>query len=507
MILCFFCYFRDLRIQHLNNTKHDLLLSKRIKLLFATSILVITASAQVSNPYDYMSLSHVVNAKLKDSLKKKWEVPSAFKNKETQKKYKEFWEARTNFVVNAITNKSYISEREVYNYLDNILTEIQTFNSKLIPKKPILLIDRSSSVNAYSVGGNIIAVNLGLISFASSKEEIALVMAHELAHDILGHAERSMKESAEWLTSEEYKKSLNAILDSKYERLSRLKKVMETYSFNRTQHSRYHETEADSLAIELLKKTKISFDPNYFLRLDSADLLYMEPLNKPVQQYFSLLNLPFEESWIKKRSKGLSSKNYNFQNTTELDDSLKTHPDCKERYERTRSKGSTTISLTPIPSDIVKKVNKMIIWNIFDNQDLTACLYRVLKENDKGNHDEWYHLMLYNIFSGLTYAENELNRFNAINIKPKEYISKSYYELQTMLEQMPKEALEKYYRSLGEHGSWQKLPADARMLKSLFFTILDKDASRKSKESSAKAFTAAHSNSMYCEFADHFISK
>jgi hypothetical protein len=33
-----------------------------------------------------------------------------------------------------------------------------------------------------------------------------------------------MKQRADWLTSEEYKNSLNDILDSKYERLTRLKK-------------------------------------------------------------------------------------------------------------------------------------------------------------------------------------------------------------------------------------------------------------------------------------------
>jgi hypothetical protein len=50
------------------------------------------------------------------------------------------------------------------------------------------------------------------------------------------------------------KKTVNAVLDSKYERYTRLKKVFEEYSFNRTKHSRYHEGDADSLAVVLLKK-------------------------------------------------------------------------------------------------------------------------------------------------------------------------------------------------------------------------------------------------------------
>jgi len=45
--------------------------------------------------------------------------------------------------------------------------------------------------------------------------------------------------------------------------------------------------------------------------------------------------------------------------------------------------------------------------------------------------------MVNNIFSGLYYADRELHRFSSVGITPKEYISKDYYKLQTMLEQMP----------------------------------------------------------------------
>jgi predicted Zn-dependent protease len=167
----------------------------------------------------------------------------------------------------------------------------------MIKVKPLLLIDRSSSVNAYALGGNVIAVNLGLIDFAKTREELALAIAHELSHNILDHVDNVMKERAEWLTSDEYKASLNAVLDSKYERFTRLKKVLENYSFDRSRHQRYHESDADSLAVILLKKSKIAFDANFFLRLDSADLQYKLPLQHPLKEYFSSYRLSFEDSW------------------------------------------------------------------------------------------------------------------------------------------------------------------------------------------------------------------
>ena len=194
--------------------------------------------AQTSNPYHYQQLSHLYYAKQKDSIKKAWTCPPAFTNKATQKKYKDIWESRTDFLLNAIDNDNFVRDQQVYNFVDGIVSQIAKSNKELIPVKPLILIDRSEVVNAYAIGGNVIAINLGLISFSQTREEVALVVAHELSHNILGHAENAMKQRAELLTSEEYKNSLNDILDSKYERHTRLKKVLETYSFQRNRHQR-----------------------------------------------------------------------------------------------------------------------------------------------------------------------------------------------------------------------------------------------------------------------------
>jgi hypothetical protein len=219
------------------------------------------------------------------------------------------------------------------------------------------------------------------------------------------------------------------------------------------------------------------------------------------------MGLPFEDSWTKKTSKGLSSRNYNFKKSEGLADSLKTHPDCKERYEKTKAMTTANGDATAIPAALLGKVNKMMIWNIFDNRNLTACLYRILQQQDKGSSDEWYQFMMNTVFAGLIYSDNQLERFNSINVTPKEYISQQYYELQTMLEQIPSESLVVYYKKLSDEGFWQKLPVDARTLKGFFGTILNKESNDKARLSAAKSFTTSNSSSMYCEFADHFITK
>ncbi|NLU95479.1 M48 family metalloprotease [Chitinophaga sp. Ak27] len=479
------------------------------KLLLAATAWLLThtiISAQNNSLYSYQDLSHIRYERQKDSLKKAWVCPVIYKEKETQKQYKEIWNGRTDFVVNAITDDGYVYEPELYGYVSGVIDQLVKSNSQLIQQPLLLMIDRSSSVNAYAIGSRTLAVNVGLLAFIKTREELALVLAHELAHNILLHPENGMKKRAEWLTSDEYKKSLDAVLDSKYERLTRLKKVFQGYSFDRSKHQRYHEGDADSLAIVLLKNSHIPVDASFFMRLDSADLQYRQPLKQPLKDYFAPYRLQLEDAWMVKRSKGLSAKNYNFVTTTGLEDSLKTHPDCEERYSKNKSYQEAGARFTPVPASIQDKAMKMMVWNIYCNGNLTACMYRILLQKDKGSKDPWYDFMFNNVISGLFFADKKLSRFNAIRVTPKEYISKNYYELQTMFEQMPREKLEEYYKHMQLAAFWSGMPAPEQAFKSFIGNLIT--AGENSEEQkAAKAFTTAHANSLYCEYAMPFAQK
>ena len=483
-------------------------LFKRLVIISCIILSFNGVKAQTRSPYTYQQLSKSFYVKQKDSLKKAWLCPNIYSNKATQKKYKELWDSRTDFITGAIETQNYVYEPELYNYINDIIKQLARANPKEIPVLPLLLIDRSSSPNAYAIGGNVVAVNLGLIYFAKSREEIALAIAHELSHNILNHADNAIKGQAEWLTSAEYKKSLDNVLNSKYERLTRLKKVFEGYTFTRSKHQRYHELDADSLAVILLKRSRIGFDAGFFMRLDSADIQYKKPLKKPLNDYFAAYKLPVEAMWTQKRTKGLSSRNYNFKDTSAVEDSLKTHPDCIERYKKTLALSDKNITLTPIPASIREKTTKMLIWNIYINMDLTACLYRILQEKDKGTTDVWYDFMVYNVYAGLCYNDKELHRFNAIGITPKEYISKDYYQLQNMLEQMPATSLQQYFTGLQNADFWKKAPDDEKALKNVMYTLASEtNNTDKNRWSASDDFIKNNSTSMYREFAELFKKK
>jgi hypothetical protein len=469
---------------------------------------IFTGSSQTQPVYTYQQLSKSWYAAQKDSLKKAWVCPEIYPARSVQKKFREIWDQRTDFLTASIENQHFLYEPEVYSYLQNIIDQLIAGNPQRFGARPLLLIDRSPVANAYALGNNVLVVNLGLICFSQTREELALAIAHELSHNLLNHPENAMRETAEWLSSDEYRNSLNQVLDSKYGRYSRLKKTFETYSFSRSRHQRYHEADADSLAVILLKNSHISFNSAYFLRLDSSDIQYREPLKKPLQDYFTAYNLTVDDGWMQTRSKGLSTKAYNFTDQNPLDDSLKTHPDCIERYHRTQTLSDPGAIITPLPPAVSGRVEKMLIWNMFDEMSLTACLYRILQQKDKGRTDGWYDFMVYNVFAGLYYTDKDLHRFNAVDIKPKEYISGEYYQLQTMLQQMPAESLRQYYTALDQASFWSSRSMDERALKDLITALCAAgDDQHKARRNTAEAFVSNNSTSMYCEFADQFKKK
>jgi hypothetical protein len=119
--------------------------------------------------------------------------------------------------------------------------------------------------------------------------------------------------------------------------------------------------------------------------------------------------------------------------------------------------------------------------------------------------DPWYDFMTYNVLSGLYYSNKQLNRFNAIGIKSKEFISKSYYELQNLLEQVPANTLVELIKAGSNAAFWSSLPPDAKGMKALFTTLnFDIDNVPKAESAAANNFVNSNPSSMYCEFAEHF---
>lgn len=480
--------------------------SSKLLVIILFTLFTTTITAQSNTVYNYSDLSSKYYKNKIDSLKKILKAPKLY-TKETQKRYEEFWNDRLDAIYSGIRNNDFVHNTEIENYLAGIVNNIVANNKTLIPTAPLILLDRSASINAYTYGHWIIVINAGLIEYVQSKEELTFIIAHELSHNILNHALNADKSRAEWLTSKEYEASLKEIGNSKYQKLTQLKKLITNFAFSRTKHSRFNESSSDSLAIVLLKNSKVKYNANWMLRLDSSDNFYKKELNKDISAYFNDYNISLSSNLFEKKSLGLSSKKFNIKDTTSLEDSLKTHPDCKQRYNSTLAK-SENFKETPINKNLTDISKKILLWNMFDNKSLTACMYRIFTEKDMQNKDPWYDFMLFNTVYGFVYSSKTNKRFEAINIIPKEFTSKKYFQLQTMLEQIKTEELETAYNTIGKNNFWNTLNNYEKALKSFMIELNNNyNNSEKTLNKIVSTFQTDNGSSMYMEFAEHFSTK
>jgi len=124
------------------------------------------------------------------------------------------------------------------------------------------------TINAFAAAGGFILVNKGLVKAAKSEDELAAVLAHEIAHTVRGHAIGSIKKSR---MAGVYKEMLNNTVQLDEAQLGTLTKAFEGAMDDMIDgmvgkgYSRDTEFEADRVGIKILADA--GYDPQAFLRL------------------------------------------------------------------------------------------------------------------------------------------------------------------------------------------------------------------------------------------------
>lgn len=124
------------------------------------------------------------------------------------------------------------------------------------------------TINAFAASGGFILVNKGLIKAARSEDELAAVLAHEVAHTVRGHAIGSIQKSR---MAGVYKEMLNNTVQLDEQQLGTLTKAFEgamddmINSMVVKGYSRDTEFEADRVGLKILADA--GYDPQAFIRL------------------------------------------------------------------------------------------------------------------------------------------------------------------------------------------------------------------------------------------------
>lgn len=119
-----------------------------------------------------------------------------------------------------------------------------------------VVFDAPDTVNAFALPGGKVGVYTGLINLASSDDEIAIVMGHEIAHVTARHGAERMTQSAAVAVG-------GAILDASTKNSKNHDLLMAGYGLTSTggilAFSRSHESEADYIGIRYAAKA--GYDP------------------------------------------------------------------------------------------------------------------------------------------------------------------------------------------------------------------------------------------------------
>jgi Zn-dependent protease with chaperone function len=232
--------------------------------------------------------------------------------------------------------KEKFDKQEIYTspiaqqYLDGLAAEIRRGNPQLRDRAFTCYFSRSAIPNASYIGEGIILFNMGLFDRLGNEGEAAFVLCHEIAHFLLRHPENSIDKYVATINSPEVQAELRRIKGSEYRKSEQLQKLVKGLTFDSRRHSRDHESEADSMGVELLRNTR--FDVSSALTaLALLDEIDTDTLNTAacLQKTFNASGYPFQKKWIVKEE-GLLGGHAHIKEE-EMKDSLKTHPDCKLR--------------------------------------------------------------------------------------------------------------------------------------------------------------------------------
>ena len=266
-------------------------------------------------------------------------------------------------------------------FLQNTLRRLQASNPEA--KNCRLIVTRSYIDNAFATGDGTIFINAGLVRTLKNEDQLAFVVAHELAHNVLNHVQKNLSNYLGSLYNKDLQAEYNKIIKNGYNKNKRIKALLMKVSVNNLYHQRHQESAADSMAFHMIKSA--GFNPaeayNALKTFDHSGSLGHDIFERQAS-FFAC-----KENWQSNQNTEGSTSIFNVKKEVDNSDSLKTHPDCKIRMAAIRKLligiGQDTMqSLAANPDDTFQKVNRAAgyesIQAMFDYEYFDKSLYNSL---------------------------------------------------------------------------------------------------------------------------------
>ena len=353
--------------------------------------------------------------------------------KENKKDFEEVYKQRWDNVRSVFDKKEIYTSATAQQYLDAMVAEVVKANPLLQQQNFNCYFSRSGVPNAAYIGEGIILFNMGLFKRLDNESQAVFILCHEIAHFYLQHSENTIRKYVATINSQQVQDELKKIKKTEFGKRQHVDDLLKGLTFNMRRHGRDHESEADSMAIEFMRHSRydISEALTTLALLDSIDTDSIN-MSACLQKMFDAKEYPFQKRWIAKEE-GLLGGHAQLKKDEPLNDSLKTHPDCKLRIQFltpmvNRYKTNGALKNIVYKSKLIELKNTFsyeIIEFAFTSENYTKSLYYTLELSQNKYGDPYLVTQVGRLFNGL-YAAQKTHRLGRVIDLPSPYYPADY---------------------------------------------------------------------------------
>lgn len=316
--------------------------------------------------------------------------------KATRNEFREILEKKVDLLAKRLKSNHFVNDQDLNLLVNKVYTEITSKNPREgYPTR--MLISRSSAPNASCWGEGTMVVNLGLLGRLATESELAFIMAHEMAHQLLDHVNEATLEAMKRRNDKSLKKRAET-----YGKLAVLKDI----AYDDAKYSRKNEHHADSLAVVLLRNTRYRWRVygSVLNMLDSAD--YPKSPHIPdLRSRFHFDRYHFKDKWLEPPSSGLGKSN---DRGLFSSDSLKSHPNIPQRiayldslFSGQKSPQSTTRPEERFMADLQRRIDLELVQSSFILDDYGRSMFYTLQMLDRYPENKFLKTHLAKLLVGL----------------------------------------------------------------------------------------------------------
>ncbi|MEB3346342.1 M48 family metalloprotease [Aquimarina gracilis] len=326
-------------------------------------------------------------------------------------KIKKAFKKRDEKMVEAIEDSAYFFSKELDDHLSSVLKKIYVANPQINAEDFYFFVRNSMVPNAGSYGDGTFEVNLGLFTNFESEDELAFVLCHEIAHQLLQHSLKRVTKRVIDLNSKETRKKVREIKSRRYGQTKAGLSLLDELNIDMLDHSRDAEVEADSLGYLLFSKTgyKKSASMSSLLKLKKVDdMVYNYEVK--LDSIFNFEGYSFKPHWLEEEISLFDIKEEinDFQLSS---DTLKTHPELQFRVDRIKNNFKPDVAsgaLTTSLSDIHEITVPQSVQFTIDLKFLDLSIYQLVhKFNNKIIDADYYYTTMAKVLERVYIAKRD----------------------------------------------------------------------------------------------------